>query len=104
MSLDTELYLVMVRHSGGDYFPEQNFADATSKANLKKDIRGWQYDGLSRVFCFNPAEGWSRDVSEDIAREINDDLIRDGEYAFRQLAGWIEACTGEDAYREMEEA
>jgi hypothetical protein len=34
------------------------------------DLIEGQYKNPIGVFCFNPAEGWSRDVSEDAAREL----------------------------------
>ena len=35
-----------------------------------QDLIGGQYNDPIRVVCFNTAERWSQDVSEDIAREI----------------------------------
>ena len=35
-----------------------------------KDLLDGQYNNPVRVIGFNTAEGWSRDVSEDIAHEI----------------------------------
>ncbi len=37
-----------------------------------QDIVSGQYKKPLRVIAFNTAEGWSRDVTEDIAREIVD--------------------------------
>jgi hypothetical protein len=34
------------------------------------DLLGGQYANPIRVVAFNTAEGWSRDVSEDIAQEL----------------------------------
>ena len=34
------------------------------------DLMSGQYDNPVRVVAFNTAEGWSEDVSEDVAREI----------------------------------
>ena len=34
------------------------------------DLLEGQYKNPIGIFCFNPAEGWSRDVSEDVAREL----------------------------------
>jgi hypothetical protein len=31
-----------------------------------------QYNNPVRIVCFNTSEGWARDVTEDIAREIAD--------------------------------
>jgi len=37
-----------------------------------RNISDGQYSNPVRVVSFNTAEGWSRDVTEDIAREILD--------------------------------
>jgi hypothetical protein len=34
------------------------------------DLLGGQYNNPVRIIGFNTAEGWSRDVSEDVAHEI----------------------------------
>jgi hypothetical protein len=34
------------------------------------DLLEGRYKNPIGIFCFNTAEGWSRDVSEDIAREL----------------------------------
>jgi len=43
------------------------------------DIIEGQYDNPNRVVAFNTAEGWARDVTEDIAREIQERSQRAGE-------------------------
>jgi hypothetical protein len=40
-----------------------------------------------RIVAFNTAQGWARDVSEEIAREIRDRASRKGE----ELAGPVQA-------------
>jgi len=45
----------------------------TERTDLETVIRGFlssQYNHPVRVVAFNIAEGWSRDVSEDIAHEL----------------------------------
>jgi hypothetical protein len=58
------------------------------------DLMTGQYDRPVRVVAFNTAEGWSADVSEDIAREImrrldvaGDDLPG-GDRGLRRSARW----------------
>jgi hypothetical protein len=41
--------------------------EATDFETVVSDLLTGQYDG---AVCFNSAEGWSRDVSEDIAKEL----------------------------------
>jgi hypothetical protein len=44
----------------------------TDRATLIRDLLEGQYDNPVRVVAFNTAEGWSRDVSEDIANDLQD--------------------------------
>jgi hypothetical protein len=44
--------------------------EATDFETVVTDLLDGQYDNPMGIFAFNPAEGWSRDVSEDIAREL----------------------------------
>ena len=48
---------------------ETDIAKADREAVIRNFISG-QYERAVRVVAFNPAEGWSRDVSEDIAGEV----------------------------------
>ncbi|MGY4622644.1 hypothetical protein [Bradyrhizobium sp. USDA 4486] len=57
------------------------------------DLLSGQYDRVLRLVAFNPAEGWSRDAPEDIARELEHRIASDGleispalkDFAERQL-------------------
>lgn len=40
------------------------------------DLLSGQYNQVLRVVAFNPHEGWSRDASEDIARELEHHVSR----------------------------
>jgi hypothetical protein len=44
--------------------------EATDLETVITDLLDGQYNSPVRVIGFNTAEGWSRDVSEDIAHEI----------------------------------
>jgi hypothetical protein len=49
------------------------YSETSERADLETtitDLITGQYDRPVRVVAFNTAEGWSADVSEDIAREI----------------------------------
>lgn len=45
-------------------------AEKTDLETVIQDMLDGQYTNPIGVFAFNPAEGWSRDVSEDVAREL----------------------------------
>jgi hypothetical protein len=44
--------------------------EATDFEAVVQDLLEGQYTNPIGVFAFNPVEGWSRDVSEDIAKEL----------------------------------
>jgi hypothetical protein len=44
--------------------------EATDLETVISDLFTGQYDGADHVVSFNTAEGWSRDVSADIAAEL----------------------------------
>ena len=50
---------------------------ATSRATLIRNLIDEQYEHPVRIIAFNTAEGWSRDVTVDIADELR---RRDVEY------------------------
>lgn len=66
---DRSHYLVLCRMDGEDYFPERDASDCTEQETVF-DIASGQLTGVQAVFCFNPIEGWSRNVTEDIARQV----------------------------------
>jgi hypothetical protein len=69
---DTDVYLVIEDFgASGPSFLETDLAQADRDTIVRNFISG-QYEDALRVVSFNVAEGWSRDVSEDIAGEIID--------------------------------
>ncbi len=49
------------------------------RETLIRGLTDGQYNNPVRIVCFNTAEGWSRDVTEEIAREIQDRAASKGE-------------------------
>jgi len=44
--------------------------ESTDFETVVTDLLNGQYGNPIGIFCFNIAEGWSRDVSEDVAQEL----------------------------------
>jgi hypothetical protein len=67
---DQDIYLV-VDDLGrlGRVWREPDVA-ATDFETVVMDLLEGQYKNPIGIFAFNPVEGWSRDVSEDVAREL----------------------------------
>jgi len=49
-----------------------------------------------RVIAFNTAEGWSRDVTEDIAREMLDQAHSRAEPLSKPARAFVEWATGDE--------
>jgi hypothetical protein len=71
-ALDHDVYLVLNDFRGafgGLAWPETDVAH-TDRTTLIRHLLEGQYSSPVRIVAFNTAEGWSRDVTEDIAAEL----------------------------------
>jgi hypothetical protein len=68
---DVTVYLVLNDFRTGLAYLE-TAADEADRETVIRNFIGGQYSNAIRVIAFNTAEGWSRDVSEDIAGEVID--------------------------------
>ena len=68
----------------------------TDRATLIRDLLERQYDNPVRIVAFNTAEGWSRDISEDIANDLKDVWSDRGE-----LSAAVEEFVQEHASRKV---
>ncbi len=68
---DQDIYLVLDDFGGriGRTWREVAEED-TGRTTLIADLLKGQYSNPARVIAFNAAEGWSRDVTDDIAEEL----------------------------------
>jgi hypothetical protein len=68
---DRDVYLVMDDFGAqlGRAWVETN-EEATDREILIRDLMDGQYTRPARIVAFNTAEGWSRDVTVDIADEL----------------------------------
>ena len=67
---DVTVYLVLNDHGQfGIAYDETDPAEADRETIICNFLTG-QYGNALRVVAFNTAEGWSRDVSQDIAGEV----------------------------------
>jgi hypothetical protein len=68
---DRDIYLVLDDFGGrlGRAWPEAD-EESTDREIVITDLMTGQYSNPVRVVAFNTAEGWSRDMSEEIADEL----------------------------------
>src|SRR4029078_3714370 len=87
---NSDVYLVLDGFGRiGRAYREVDENEADRATVVRRLIEG-QYNDPVRIVAFNTAEGWSRDVSEEIAREIKDWSERKGEELSPALTEWIE--------------
>src|SRR3954452_18047066 len=76
---DMDVYVVLEDFGEiGRAYREVDEEKGDRETLIRRLIEG-QYDHPVRIVAFNTAQGWSRDVSTEIAREINDRASRKGE-------------------------
>src|SRR5580700_6844164 len=85
----------------GRAYREQDEAQA-SFGTIVDDLLTGQYSAPVRVVAFNTAEGWSRDVSEDVAREVVRRLVEDGRALAASSRQFIEAHVDADELETVE--
>jgi hypothetical protein len=90
---DRDVYLVLNDFGLlGRAWPESD-EQRTDRESVIRDLFEGQYSDPVRVVAFNTAEGWSRDVSEDIAKElakrfaVEDEELSPGLEAFLERHG-----------------
>src|SRR3954468_23657222 len=69
---DVDVYLVLDDFGSIGRAYREVDEESADKASLIRRLIEGQYNNPVRIVAFNTSEGWSRDVSEDIAREIKD--------------------------------
>ena len=84
---DHGTYFVLNDFGGGlgRAWPEAD-EDRTDRETVVRDLLVGQYSDPARVVAFNTAEGWSRDVSEEIANQLADLIAIDR----RDVPTWLE--------------
>jgi hypothetical protein len=69
----------------------------TDRETLIQDLLDGQYSAPVRIVAFNTAEGWARDVSEDMAGELGDRLALEDRDAPASLEGFLDRYGGRPA-------
>jgi hypothetical protein len=90
--LDRDMYLVLDDFSSGAAWRETD-EDRTDYRILISDLLTGQYDHPLRVVAFNPLEGWSRDASQDVAKEL-EQRVAEGFEVTEAVREFIERFTG----------
>jgi hypothetical protein len=68
----------------------------TTVGSVVDDLLTGQFNNPVRVVAFNTAEGWSRDVSEDVAWEALNRVAKEGKSLPAPTRSFVEFHVGED--------
>ncbi|QUS40558.1 hypothetical protein RPMA_18240 [Tardiphaga alba] len=79
------VYLVVDCSSSGCVWREADIA-GTDLETVIKDLLAGEYSDPLCVIAFNATENWSRDVTADIAREIQER----SDLAYEDIPSWLE--------------
>ena len=91
--LDRDIYLVLEDFSAGAAWRETDEGESDA-STVVEDLLNGQYEQPLRVVAFNPAEGWSRDVTEDIALELDRRIAAEGHEVSEWLQEFVEINLG----------
>jgi hypothetical protein len=85
----------------GRVYRETDEADGGLEAVINNFLTG-QYNKPLRVVAINAAEGWLRDISEDIAWELLDRSHKEGRLLGASTRQFVEFHVGEEECRRAE--
>ncbi len=90
--LDRDFYIVLEEFRDGAAFRETD--EGIDYPTLIRDLLSGEFGRVLRVVAFNPSEGWSRDASEDIARELERRVASEGRELSDGIQDFIEGQLG----------
>jgi hypothetical protein len=91
---DQDVYLVLDDFGSDGRAWRETDVEHTDLETIITDLLDGQYNNPVRVIGFNTAEGWSRDVSEDVADELRErcaDHRRELPFSVQEF---VERCIG----------
>jgi hypothetical protein len=87
---DQSIYLVLDDFGRHGRAWRETDVEKTDLETIIMDMLRGQYSEPVRIVGFNTAEGWARDVSEDVAHELRHRCDRRGEDVPANLQGFME--------------
>ena len=69
-NFDVTVHIVLDDYGKAGRAYRETDEEDTTVGSVVDDLLSGQFNNPVRVVAFNTSEGWSRDVSEDIAREV----------------------------------
>src|SRR5947209_19991885 len=87
---DVDVYVVLEDFGQLGRAYRETDEERADRETLIRDLLTGQYDHPVRIVAFNTAQGWSRDVSAEIAREIRDRASAKCENLMGPVAAFVE--------------
>ena len=87
------MHVIECRSNKVSFFRERD-SDRFGLRDTVDDILTGQVEDVARVYAFNLAEGWSRDVTEDVCRDVANRAANEGHEISRELYELIENVCG----------
>jgi hypothetical protein len=87
---DVDVYLVLDDFGKIGRAYREADEEKSDRQTIIRNLIAGEYSDPVRIVAFNTAEGWSRDVSEDIAREIKARAEREQLELSDGLRAWID--------------
>jgi hypothetical protein len=87
---DVDVYLVLDDFGKLGRAYREADEEHSDRETVIRNLKEGQYSNPVRIVCFNTSEGWARDVTEDIAREIQDWAASKGEELSPGLRDFID--------------
>lgn len=93
---DATFHVIVRRHPCGNFLPEMNVEDVCDRAAIVKWVYEQQTEpeDIIAIYAFNPFEGWARDVTEDIAREVGERFYQESRDPTCEMRNFIEHHCG----------
>jgi hypothetical protein len=87
---DVDVYLVLDDFGKIGRAYREADEEKSDRQTIVRNLIAGEYNDPVRIVAFNTAEGWSRDVSQDIAREVKSRAEREGLELSDGLRAWID--------------
>jgi hypothetical protein len=97
---DVDFCTVLCLHKGELYFAERVGTGATER-RIADDIASGQIENACAVFQFNPGEGHSREISDDVARTVLNIVLDDDGDIPEHVVDFLETHIGCRAVAEI---
>ena len=92
---DVTVHIVLDDYGNAGRVYRETDEEDTTIGSVVDDLLTGQFNNPLRVVAFNTSEGWSRDVSEDIAREVLRRVAQRGRPLTANSRNFVEAYVNE---------